>query len=379
MDCSKKNIKAFESFEMKSAITYKWQMYARDIHTFQLILYSVGFISFVLGQLLLISVNESAEIQARLAMVISCFISIFFLLFEIFQFYTAKRQKKSKGYLTSGWNLLQVTSYLCMCVSSILFFIDSNVNDSSSSSPRIGTFLSIFGGWSNIIMSLNIISFLRPYTWSGPLIRMLIQIFQDMLAFIIIQVILLFGFTIAFMVMLPENMSFQGPFAFMTGYTMLLGDFNLDDFQMEDNAYKTNSALFAFSIYMLFVPVVTMNLLIAIMGDSYDYVRENQSLYGLMEKAKAINEIDNTFGDIFFSHTKKEIYFPKFFHVLTKKDDTEDDNFDDDQQWEGHLNKIQRKIDKSETKINEKQDKLRKEINEKQDILRKKSMKIMKN
>ena len=48
------------------------------------------------------------------------------------------------------------------------------------------------------------------------------------------------------------------------------------------------------------------------MDDSYDYVRENQSLYGLMEKATAINEIDNTSGDIFFSHTKKEIYFPKF-------------------------------------------------------------------
>ena len=39
---------------------------------------------------------------------------------------------------------------------------------------------------------------------------------------------------------------------------------------------------------MIFVQIVLLNLLIAIMGDSYEMVKENERLEGLRERAKII-------------------------------------------------------------------------------------------
>merc|ERR1712146_171821 len=179
-------------------------------------------------------------------------------------------------------------------------------------------------GWTNIILGFNFLSFLRPYSWSGPLIRMLIQIVQDMLPFLILQLIILFSFTVGFMTMLTEIDLYQGIKSFFKGYTMLLGDFDVEEFQVESSKAQTDSALIAFSMYMLFGPIVTMNLLIAIMGDSYDFVRENQRLYGLKEKAKTLYDIDHTFFTI--EYFRKDKYFPKYLHVLTRKDGDSIDN-----------------------------------------------------
>merc|ERR1712146_87900 len=198
-------------------------------------------------------------------------------------------------------------------------------------------------GWTNIILGFNFLSFLRPYSWSGPLIRMLIQIVQDMLPFLILQLIILFSFTVGFMTMLTESDLYQGIKSFFKGYTMLLGDFDVEEFQVESSKVQTDSALIAFSMYMLFGPIVTMNLLIAIMGDSYDFVRENQRLYGLKEKAKTLYDIDRTFFTI--EYLRRDKYFPKYLHVLTRKDG--DSIEDEEEKWEGHLKKLQREIKKN--------------------------------
>merc|ERR1712146_639082 len=204
-------------------------------------------------------------------------------------------------------------------------------------------------GWTNIILGFNFLSFLRPYSWSGPLIRMLIQIVQDMLPFLILQLIILFSFTVGFMTMLTESDLYQGIKSFFKGYTMLLGDFDVEEFQVESSKAQTDSALIAFSMYMLFGPIVTMNLLIAIMGDSYDFVRENQRLYGLKEKAKTLYEIDHTFFTI--EYFRKDKYFPKYLHVLTRKDG---DNGEEEEKWEGHLKKLKREIQKNSKELTEK-------------------------
>merc|ERR1712196_81797 len=105
--------------------------------------------------------------------------------------------------------------------------------------------------------------------------------------------------------------------------------------------------------------------LIAIMGDSYDFVRENQRLYGLKEKAKALYDIDHTFFTI--EYLRKDKYFPKYLHVLTRKDGDSID--DEEEKWEGHLKKLQREIQKNskelKTEMSEMKKELKKEISEK--------------
>merc|ERR1712196_742136 len=108
-------------------------------------------------------------------------------------------------------------------------------------------------------------------------------------------------------------------------------------------------ALIAFSMYMMFGPIVTMNLLIAIMGDSYDFVRENQRLYGLKEKAKTLYDIDHTFFTI--DYFRKDKYFPKYLHVLTRKDG--DNGDEEEEKWEGHLKSLKREIQKNSKELKE--------------------------
>merc|ERR1712146_567577 len=98
--------------------------------------------------------------------------------------------------------------------------------------------------------------------------------------------------------------------------------------------------------------------LIAIMGDSYDFVRENQRLYGLKEKAKALYDIDHSFFTV--AYFGKDKYFPKYLHVLTRKDG---DNVDEEEEkWEGHLNRLKREIQKNSKDVTDKMGKNSKEL-----------------
>merc|ERR1711988_1967030 len=94
---------------------------------------------------------------------------------------------------------------------------------------------------------------------------------------------------------------------------------------------------------VLFGPVLAMNLLIAIMADAYDFVRENQKLYVLKEKAKVIYDIDHTFFTI--KYFRKDKYFPKYFHLLSWKDGDNGDK--GEEKWEGHLKRLKREIQKN--------------------------------
>ena len=323
---------------------------------FLTLIYLSSWISFVSG--VLIALHDPQSWRVTSALVYSIFISSLFLLIEYLQY----RGSSASTYLSSPWNFLQVLSYSCMIFSSILIFLENNA-------AFEGVFGTVFAGWTNIILGFNFLSFLRPYSWSGPLIRMLIQIVQDMLPFLILQLIMLFSFTVGFMTMLTESDLYQGIKSFFKGYTMLLGDFDVEEFQVESSKAQTDSALIAFSMYMLFGPIVTMNLLIAIMGDSYDFVRENQRLYGLKEKAKALYDIDHTFFTI--EYLRKDKYFPKYLHVLTRKDGDSID--DEEEKWEGHLKKLQREMKNNTKEMTEKMEKemlemkteLKKEITEK--------------
>ena len=108
--------------------------------------------------------------------------------------------------------------------------------------------------------------------------------------------------------MLANSEAFQGGVAFLTGYEMMLGDWDMGNFEAftmkkinstnvaeVPDPVTTGFAILAFCLYMFLVPIVTMNLLIAIMGDSFDRVRENQVVEGRMERARVICAIESTY------------------------------------------------------------------------------------
>ena len=121
-------------------------------------------------------------------------------------------------------------------------------------------------------------SLLRPFEMTGPLIKIVQEIVRDIRGFIVVVAVLFWGFTISFTLATasdPNNMAFNdratGIFparGFVTVFAAGLGSFSISDFD------GLTFTLITFLVFVFFVVIVMLNLLIAIMSDSYERVME---------------------------------------------------------------------------------------------------------
>ena len=65
----------------------------------------------------------------------------------------------------------------------------------------------------------------------------------------------------------------------------MLGDFDVDILQQP-------TSIVMFTLFQFIVVVLMMNLIIAIMGDSYEMVKENETIEALHERAKIIVDME---------------------------------------------------------------------------------------
>eukprot|EP00944_MAST-04C_sp_MAST-4C-sp1_P003354 g3354.t1 len=236
-------------------------------------------------------------------------------------------------------------------------------------------------GWTAIIAIMNTLSYLRPYASTGPLVRMLEQIVVDIKEFALIQVITLVSFTVGFVIMVRNNEAFKGVKGpLLIGFEMLLGDWNLENFESSyENGMtaSTDSALLAFTFYMVFVTVISMNLLIAIMGDAFDRVRENQKVEGRMEKARVLAEIEDNW--LWLLRRRNKSLFPKYFHVLAPRlDDDQSNAFTMGKNimngslepWEGRVRTILNSVNQNKANVTRLEEYVKANMEEIKEILR---------
>ena len=332
-----KSMKAFETNAMIYAISYKWERYGRLIHTLRFLMYFVILVLYSMGCL---ELNRGTMTRDFLYFWYSASLCGFYLFAELRQLF--QHTKNLLVYFSSVWNMLELSVYVGVCSSPFFLMLEGR---KEIAYPLCG--------WTAIAAYMNTLAYLRPYSNTGPLVRMLQQIMNDAKEFILIQVIILSGFLVGLKVMVRYNDSFQGfQNPFVTLYQMLLGDWDLQDFKSYKNEdllgdeILSLSALFAWGIYLLFASIVAMNLLIAIMGDAFDRVRDNQKVEGRMEKAKVLCEIDQTF--LWLLRRQRKKLFPKFFHLLApthfkegQTHITEDPSSD---HWEGRVKVIQKAV-----------------------------------
>lgn len=114
-----------------------------------------------------------------------------------------------------------------------------------------------------------------------------------------------------------------------------LGEFNIDNFQDSPNT----ALCFIFFIMATFITQITMlNMLIAIMGDTFERVIENREVNSIKTKLDLMSDL----AGVLKSKNKSEDEKDVFLYVVTP-DDEDLDNSDD---WEGVVNKISRDTDK---------------------------------
>lgn len=70
--------------------------------------------------------------------------------------------------------------------------------------------------------------------------------------------------------------------AFVTTFSMMLGETHLDSLWAFDDSYLLKGVgILLFMIYLMGVMVVLLNLLIAVMGHLFTYIKENEELHFL--------------------------------------------------------------------------------------------------
>ena len=80
---------------------------------------------------------------------------------------------------------------------------------------------------------------------------------------------------------------------FFTVHNMMYGDFDMSHFDNYHGRYSWVLTLLMFMGFMLMVPTIMFNALIAIMGDTYGRVNEQKDAAGLHERAKLVLELES--------------------------------------------------------------------------------------
>lgn len=78
----------------------------------------------------------------------------------------------------------------------------------------------------------------------------------------------------------------------MTTFGMMLGEFDAGYFYYSDSSVV---AIVLFMVYMIIMMVILINLLIAVMGDSFDRIKDQEEISFYVAKAKVIQDVESKF------------------------------------------------------------------------------------
>ncbi|CAF1345973.1 unnamed protein product [Rotaria sordida] len=124
-------------------------------------------------------------------------------------------------------------------------------------------------GWGNMLF------FITPFQFTGPFVIMIYKmLFNDVLRFFIIYIIFLVGFAQSFCIL-------------FNGY----GDFDLD-YYIGGEYPLTSVILLIF--YVVLITILLLNLLIAMMGDTYTDVKRSAKKLWHLERARIALQIQNS-------------------------------------------------------------------------------------
>ena len=130
-------------------------------------------------------------------------------------------------------------------------------------------------------------------------------------------------------------------------YLLGLGEFGLDSYEN----FPNRSVIWVYFLVATFLTQLTfLNMLIAIMGDTYARVTENKEQESLKERTAIYADflwaikLDKTFNN------------KKYLYITTPVEDEEAEAEADSENWEGSVSKIKKSINRNQKKLEQKMD-----------------------
>jgi hypothetical protein len=191
------------------------------------------------------------------------------------------------------------------------------VFDGQTLSPEWSVLLNL-AGFSVILNSLKLFNYMRGFSQLGALVQMIRAIVSDMIPFMVVLSILVFGFGFA-LTIVPSGLRRFDVAIWVTINAGLYNNFNMQQFY--HGGFYTCILV---QCYQLLVQVVLLNLLVAIMADSYHRVKARTKQAAKFERARVIGEMETSPQLLskllrrFFQQQEEWVRAPQWLHILEK-------------------------------------------------------------
>lgn len=274
----------FDNEVISGAVDCAWITYGQSSHVllmgiYILLLAAVTTTNYTLHDWI-ISGDSSLAYTTWSLLALLFFINSLLVCIELSQLMGSYLDERIIEYFTDMQNYLDWASYGLLYSALGIRTYEQRETYTSSSIMAVTT----------ILLWLKFLYFLRPFKSTGPLVRMIFFIFSSIKELIGILVFVIFGFSQSMYLLAyaDSSLDFSDP---MTGiinsFLYMMGASQLSQMQQASNPQL---AQFLLCIFIFIATILMLNLLIALMNNSYGTIQTHQEAEWNRERAKIIVE-----------------------------------------------------------------------------------------
>ena len=318
----------FDNDVIQIIIQYAWTMYGYPYHYFLSILYLVLLSLVTLTNYTFHSWIHTNNYFTPILTIVSIifFITSYFVILELFQLIQATRDQSLINYLLDVQNLLDWSTYI-LVYTGYIYRVSKQAETYESASIMSVT---------TVLMFLKLLYFLRPFKSTGPLIRMVFCILFSIKELMVILVLVIFGFSQAFYLLTFDNdlLDFSSPTdAIINAFLYMMGQSQLSQMQQATNP---KLAQFLLCLFIFISAILLLNLLIALMNNSYSAIQAKEVAEWHRECTKIMIEQWRPYS----SYTAKHAYY------LVRQDDRKNKQKEKQLLPENRMDKIESVLEK---------------------------------
>jgi len=227
-------------------------------------------------------------------------LNLYFFLRELYQMKTMTSLGMSEEYWTNWWNINDMLGSICT-------YIAVGIAGGSDVDVRTGSFYKAFAAITSVFLWLKLLSTIKVLNIKlATFVYSLNLILRDLSEFVLVMSIVLLMFSFMFTMInadgssegLDFNLSDLRPFhspsySIMSCYMMIMGLLERDWFEVDGAAGLTALSVALFFIFMFFVVIVMLNVLIAVVSDSYDFAMTKAKQLFLRTRLVLVAELDS--------------------------------------------------------------------------------------
>lgn len=325
----------FDNEFIQYAVASAWRTYGSGYHTrlsllYILLLALVTFTNYSFNSWI-VSGNVAMVVAMQVSLAIICGVNSIFVLIELYQMMHLYQRGRVLSYLTDAQNAVDLGAHALVYLVQIIRWSNSAEDKNSAAVMAIG----------NIFLWLKLLYFLRPYKSTGPLIRTIFFIFFSIRELVGILIITIFGFSQSLYLLSYEDSSviFSDPLdGIMNMYVYMLGAININ--QLYDTS---NPALaqFLVSLFVFASSILLLNLLIALMGSSFNTIKAKENAEWVRGCARIMMEQWRPWG----------LKTKKYEYLIMRADDFDNKIFTSSKLPENRLGRIERNVSELNAKI----------------------------